>query len=183
MKKRNEKHEAIRQSVHVDCPVEDAFRLFTGEIGQWWPLTEYSEAGAEAEACRIEPWVGGRVFERARSGEERGWGEVTTWDPPGRVEFTWNPGGPKDDRQTVTVEFEVEADGTKVTLTHRGWELAGVSVCVAGTTLPMARMTGDGVSQAVGLWGGGHGLTMGRIVIYPASRLAAFAARLHTVAA
>jgi hypothetical protein len=49
------------------------------------------------------------------------------------VEFTWNPGGPKDERQTVSVEFQAEAEGTKVTLTHRGWQLAGVAVCVADT--------------------------------------------------
>ena len=131
MKKEDEKHEAIRQSVHVDCPVEDAFRLFTGSFGQWWPLAPYSEAGPEAETCEIEPWAGGRVFERTRSGEEREWGEVTAWNPPGGLEFTWNPGGPRDDRQTVSVEFEVEADGTRVTLTHRGWHLAGVAECLA----------------------------------------------------
>jgi hypothetical protein len=122
-KKQNESHEPIQQSIHVDCPVEDAFRFFTEGFGKWWPL-------GNAQTCEIEPWVGGRVMERSPSGE-REWGAVTAWNPPGGVEFTWNPGGPRDERQTVSVEFEEEAEGTRVTLTHRGWQLAGVAVCVS----------------------------------------------------
>jgi hypothetical protein len=33
---------AIRKSVQVACSVEDAFRLFTEEIGTWWPLATKS---------------------------------------------------------------------------------------------------------------------------------------------
>ncbi|HUJ51589.1 MAG TPA: SRPBCC domain-containing protein [Bryobacteraceae bacterium] len=123
-----EKHTPIRQSVHVDCPLEDAFRLFTEKFGEWWPLTSYSSSGDDAESCAIEPWEGGRVLERTRSGEEREWGTVIDWDPPRRVEFTWHGGR----EQTVEVEFSVVADGTRVTLTHRGWHLAGVENCFAG---------------------------------------------------
>ena len=110
------KPEPIRQSVRVDCPIDDAFRLFTEEFAEWWPLADDGE---------IEPWVGGRVFERTRSGEERDWGSVTAWDPPGHLQLTWYPGTDRDDRQTVDVEFFVEADGTRVMLTHSGWETTG----------------------------------------------------------
>jgi uncharacterized protein YndB with AHSA1/START domain len=139
MKQRNERHEAIQRSVHVDCPVEDAFRLFTEGFGEWWPMATYSENGGQAEGCEIEPWVGGRVFERARSGQEREWGSVIAWNPPRQVKFTWNPGGPPDERQTVDIEFRVEADGTRVTLTHHGWELAGVAVSAARIAAPVGR--------------------------------------------
>jgi len=88
--------------------------------------------GQETEACVIEPWIGGRVFERTRSGEEHDWGSVTRWDPPGLLRFTWDPGGSGDRNQTVDVEFKVEADGTRVTLTHTGWENSGVAVCTLG---------------------------------------------------
>jgi uncharacterized protein YndB with AHSA1/START domain len=124
MPQAKEKHPPIRQSVHVDCPIEDAFRLFVDGFTDWWPLASYSMSGEEAAACRLEPWVGGRVFEQSRSGEEREWGCVTAWDRPRRVEFTWNPG-------TVEIEFSVEADGTRVTLIHRGWDTAGVATCAA----------------------------------------------------
>lgn len=115
----------IQQSVHVDCPIEEAFRLFTEELAEWWP-----EKGVDH--CEIEPWVGGRVFERSQSGEEREWGTVVDWDAPQRVEFTWYPEQSRDDDQTVAVEFRVEGEGTRVTLTHRGWDRAGVAVCFAG---------------------------------------------------
>jgi len=138
--KRSENAEPIRQSVHVDCPVEDAFRLFTEGFGKWWPLATNSGSGGSAQTCEIEPWVGGRVLERSRSGDEREWGTVTAWNPPDNLEFTWNPGGPKDQRQTVSVEFQKEASGAKVTLTHRGWQFAGVAVCVSGTTASTIRV-------------------------------------------
>jgi uncharacterized protein YndB with AHSA1/START domain len=132
MPKAKGRPEPIRQSVRVDCPIEDAFRLFTEGFSEWWPLASYSIAGDAAEHCAIEPWVGGRVFERTRSGEEREWGSVIAWDPPEHLEFTWHPGGSGDRSQTVDVEFLVEADGTRVTLIHTGWDAAGVPACALG---------------------------------------------------
>jgi uncharacterized protein YndB with AHSA1/START domain len=123
------KHEPIRQSVRVDCPIEDAFRLFTEEFAEWWPLALHSITGDDALSCEIEPWVGGRVFERTRSGEEREWGSVIEWDPPEHLKLTWHPSGAQDRVQTVDVEFHIEADGTRVTLIHTGWDAPGVPTC------------------------------------------------------
>jgi uncharacterized protein YndB with AHSA1/START domain len=118
------KPEPVQQSVRVDCPIEDAFRLFTEELTEWWPLALHSVSGEDAETCEIEPWIGGKVFERTRSGDQRQWGTVTIWDPPNRLAFTW-----RDEGQTVDIEFRVDADGTKVTLTHHGWDVSGVQAC------------------------------------------------------
>jgi uncharacterized protein YndB with AHSA1/START domain len=71
------------------------------------------------------------LFERTRSGEELEWGTVTVWDPPKLLEFTWNPAAARDDAQSVSIEFSVEADGTRVTLIHQGWERTGVETCFA----------------------------------------------------
>ena len=98
----NQTREPIQQSVHVDCPVEDAYRLFTEGFGAWWP-------GDDTEPRAVE----------TRS--------IDVWDPPRRIEFTWG----REDRQTVRVSFQVEADGTRVTLTHYGWEQAGVAACAS----------------------------------------------------
>ena len=129
MENEKETHAPIRQSVHVDCPVEDAFRLFTEGFGEWWPGTSGAAAHDDSAPCAIEPWAGGRIFGRIPAGDEREWGSVTVWDPPRRLEFTWNPDAPHERRQTVNVEFQVEADGTRVTLTHSGWHHTGVAVC------------------------------------------------------
>ncbi|MBV8731336.1 MAG: SRPBCC domain-containing protein [Acidobacteriia bacterium] len=131
MEKQNANREPVRQSVHVDCPREDAFRLFTEALSEWWPRELGPRGGGDYDEVVIEPWEGGRVFERTRSGKEQDWGSVTVWEPPRRLEFTWHPDAPRDDRQTVTVDFRTEADGTRVTLTHHGWHLAGVATCLA----------------------------------------------------
>jgi hypothetical protein len=128
---RKRQEEPIRQSVRVDCLIEDAFRIFTEAFGEWWPLALYSVTGNEAKTCVMEPWRGGRVFERARSSEERDWGFVMAWDPPRHLKFTWAPGDACDQDQTVDVQFEEDADGTRVTLIHSGWETAGVAVCAS----------------------------------------------------
>jgi len=106
MGKANQTHEPIRQSVHVECPVEDAFRLFTERVSEWWP-------GDEPEGSAVEQ------------------GTITTWDPPRHIAFTWNPGASGDEDQSVTVDFRVEADGTRVMLTHHGWQRARMANCAA----------------------------------------------------
>lgn len=131
MTRTEKKREPVRQSVHVDCPIEDAFRLFTEKFAEWWPIESHSISGKGAESCEIEPWVGGKVLERTRSGKELDWGDVKTWDPPRRVEFTWHPGTDRREDQTVSVEFQVETDGTRVTLIHTGWDAARAIHCFA----------------------------------------------------
>ena len=121
MQKHDENIEPIRLKIVVDCPVEDAFELFTEHLGEWWPLASHSME-SDAATCAIEPRRGGRVYERSHKGKEHEWGAVTEWDPPRRVAFTWHPDGTQDNDQLVEVTFSVVADGTQVVLTHSGWE-------------------------------------------------------------
>jgi len=125
--------EPIVHTVWVDCPIAEAFRLFTEGFAEWWPLEAHSKNQEDAEWCAMEPWLGGRVFERARDGEEEEWGSIVAWEPPSRLEFTWCPGRPEDRGETVRVEFQVEADGTRVTLLHRGWKRTGETSCAHRT--------------------------------------------------
>src|SRR5277367_5813014 len=128
---KEKKLEPIRQSVHVDCPLEDAFRLFTERFDDWWP-------DGEAGAREIEPWKAGKIIERATSGEKREWGTVKAWEPPHRVAFTWDPNADPGRAGTVEVEFTVEAGGTRVTVTHSHWHLTQAAlVCFAGAAREM----------------------------------------------
>ncbi len=53
---------------------------------------------------------------------------VKVWDPPRRVAFIWN----SHPHETVDVVFAPEGDGTRVTLTHYGWQNEGVEfACMA----------------------------------------------------
>ncbi len=133
MAERSNLNEPIVHSVWIDCPTDDAFHLFAERFAEWWPLEAHSINRDDAEHCAIEPWVGGRIFERTADGDEEEWGSITRWDPPGRLEFTWHPGRREDRGETVEVEFQVEADGTRVTLTHRGWDRSREMQCAMRT--------------------------------------------------
>jgi uncharacterized protein YndB with AHSA1/START domain len=113
---------AIRKSVTVGVPVETAFRVFTEQVGAWWPLATKSVGQDDSIGLVIEPQVGGRVYEQVRSGEEHEWGEVFTWEPPHLLAFTWHPGRGPETRQEVEVRFTASGDGTRLDLEQRGWE-------------------------------------------------------------
>jgi uncharacterized protein YndB with AHSA1/START domain len=113
---------AIRKSVTVGVPIETAFRVFTEEIGSWWPLAAKSVGLEEAVDLTIEPRLGGRVYEQHRNGAEYDWGEILAWDPPCRLVFTWHPGRATETGQEVEVTFAAAGNGTRVELEHRGWE-------------------------------------------------------------
>jgi hypothetical protein len=114
----------IIKQVEVACTPARAFALFTAEIHAWWPLASHSMFEGEAECVSIEPRVGGRVFERARDGREYDWGTVLAWSAPEFVRFTWRVGKAANSQQEVEVRFEPCAKGTRVVLTHSGFELA-----------------------------------------------------------
>lgn len=115
----------IRESIHVELQPEDAFRLFTEGIGEWWPLDEgYSFGGDRAKEIFLEPFEGGRFYERFVDGDELQVGSVIACTPPDRIVFTWR--GPDWRAETeVDVHFVVTGAGTTVDIEHRGWERLG----------------------------------------------------------
>jgi uncharacterized protein YndB with AHSA1/START domain len=117
--------QTIRKSVMVDAPQEKAFRVFTEKLGAWWPVATHSVRRERAETAVLEGRVGGRLYERALDGEEILWGEVTVWDPPHRLSYTWHPGRGPETGQEVEIRFLAEGDRTRVELEHRGWERLG----------------------------------------------------------
>jgi uncharacterized protein YndB with AHSA1/START domain len=114
----------VRKSVVVDAPVEHAFRVFTERFGEWWPVKTHSVHEELAETAGLEPRLGGAVFELWRDGRES-WGEVTAWEPPHRLVFTWHPGMPAEETTEVEVRFSTHEGSTVVELEHRGWEARG----------------------------------------------------------
>ena len=120
--------EPIRKSVVVERPVEEAFEVFTGRIGAWWPAAHYSISLERVRNVVIEPRVGGRIYEERDDGETFTWGEVGIWDAPKRIVFSWHPGRDPETSQTVEVRFEAEGGGTRVALEHRDWARYGEGV-------------------------------------------------------
>jgi uncharacterized protein YndB with AHSA1/START domain len=115
-----------RVSVLVATAPDDAFRVFTEEIDRWWRRgPKYRAAGAGRGIIRIEPGLGGRLFESYEHGAEPRVfeaGRVTGWEPPSRLVFEWRAlsFAPAESTE-VEVTFAPCARGTLVTVTHRGW--------------------------------------------------------------
>ena len=74
----------VRRSVTVAASPEQAFKVFTADIGRWWPSSHKIGATAFKSAI-IEPRAGGRWFEVGEDGGECQWGNVLAWEPPSRL--------------------------------------------------------------------------------------------------
>lgn len=139
---------AIRKSVTVNCPAEDAFRVFTEEIGSWWPFEKvHSVAGADVDTVIVEGREGGRFYELTKGGVEHLWGTVLVWDPPQRFVSTWHPGRGQETAQRLELTFTPDGNGTRVDLVHTGWERLG-----------------EGMADAMASYGSGWGAVLGRYV-------------------
>jgi hypothetical protein len=120
----------ITRTVTVKGSVERAFKVFTEQMGTWWPLETHSIAvdqGLEqrAETLRLDPHEGGRLEEVLEDGSTRGWGGVEVLEPPTRVVLWWKPNDLPTPPTEVEVRFTALGDGTRVDLEHRGWESLG----------------------------------------------------------
>jgi uncharacterized protein YndB with AHSA1/START domain len=117
----------VRHEVLVNAPVERAFRVFTDGFGRWWPKA-HTIASFPVERAIIEPWAGGRCFDRGADGRECDWGRVLVWEPPSRLVLAWQVDGnwsyePEvDNASRVTISFAPAGGQTRVTLVHDEFE-------------------------------------------------------------
>ncbi len=115
-----------RVSVLVEVSPDEAFRIFTQEIDQWWRRgLAYRAGGRTTSVLHLEGRVGGKLFETIDSGGSTRvvqTGHVIVWEPPARLVFEWRATNfAPDERTEVEVCFEASRSGTLVTVTHRGW--------------------------------------------------------------
>ena len=117
--------EPIRLDFEVSCDPEHAFEVWTMRIGQWWP-NDHTVSAEPGLKVILEARVGGRIFERRNNGIEHDWGEVTVWEPPTRLGYTWHLNRDRKDATEVEIRFtELGAGATRVEIEHRGWERLG----------------------------------------------------------
>jgi uncharacterized protein YndB with AHSA1/START domain len=101
-----------------------AWRVFTEQIGRWWPLAHYKIGKANAVDAVLEPRAGGRWYERGEDGSTCNWGSVLAWEPPARLLLSWdiNADWQYDPVLKTEVEIRFIAQGaqiTRVELEHR----------------------------------------------------------------
>jgi uncharacterized protein YndB with AHSA1/START domain len=126
---------ATRCSILVDASIDRAFRVFTEDIGSWWPA-DHHILQAELAEMVFEPRVGGHVYDRGVDGSVCRWARVLAYEPPHRVVFSWDIDARWQIETDVARTSEVEvrftaetAERTLVELEHRnidrhrdGWE-------------------------------------------------------------
>ena len=157
--------EAVRKSVTVDCSVEDAFRVFTTEIGTWWPTERHSIHGSELREVLFEAREGGEVYEISTNDEKGHWATVLAWEPPNRLVLAWNTGRTDPVATELEIRFLADGERTRVELEHRnlerhgeGWE--GMREGVAGADLAVGIPGRLRHPDRAG--GPGHGVERGR---------------------
>lgn len=121
----------VTKSIVVEAPRVQAFEFFIRQEA-WWPARTHHLAEPPGETVILEPFVGGRWFERWHDGRECDWGMVLVWEPPRRIVVTWQigPGWLYEPDQTKASEIEVRflAESqlrTRIEFEHRHLERYG----------------------------------------------------------
>ena len=109
----------VRTDVLVGADQRNAFEVFTGDIGRWWPVAQLSVYGAGATVTMAND----EIVEGSPDGHSALWGTITRWDPPSAVAFTWHPGQTPDQASHVEATFTATGTRTLVVLTHTGWDV------------------------------------------------------------
>lgn len=101
----------VTQSVDVDAPRERVWQLLTdpAELQRWWP-----------DAAQLEPRIGGRIVLNFGPGAVSG--EVTRWEPPRALGFTWEASNMPGVQLHVTFTVDdLGAGRSRVHVLHSGF--------------------------------------------------------------
>ena len=118
----------VRCSVEVSQDPARAFDLFASRIVEWWRNKTIGKK--PPIAIVIEPFVGGRWYERDQDGVECDWGKVLAWEPPAKLLLGWQLDSRFRFDPNLVTEVELSFrplpnGGTEVTLEHRQLERLG----------------------------------------------------------
>jgi uncharacterized protein YndB with AHSA1/START domain len=117
--------EPIVISVDLAATPARAYEAFTAQFAEWWPVATHSLSRHATTRCRLDASVGGALEESAPDGTRHVWGVVQALEPGRRIRFSWHPGREPDSAQWIEVVFATVGTGSRVTLTHGGWESLG----------------------------------------------------------
>lgn len=121
---------SIHKTLFVPWLPQEAFHMFTNQIGEWWPLATHSLAdknkGEQATSAIIEPHAGGKVYEVLADGHtHKSWGEVLKYVPGQLLTLKWRVNCSGNQATEWEVIFSPAGQQTKIDLLHRGWESFG----------------------------------------------------------
>jgi uncharacterized protein YndB with AHSA1/START domain len=115
---------SIRKVITVEASQAIAWRVFTTGMSSWWPLAQYKIGRANAVAAVVEPFAGGRWYEKGEDGSTCDWGKVLAWEPSSRLLLTWDINADWQHDPELGTELEIRFiiegdDRTRVELEHR----------------------------------------------------------------
>ncbi len=115
---------SVRKALSVKAPPDVAWRVFTEQLGAWWPLDNYKIGKTTAVDAVIEPRAGGRWYEHGDDGSTCDWGRVLAWEPPKRLVLSWDISADWQPDPNLKTEIEIKfipegKDATRIGLEHR----------------------------------------------------------------
>lgn len=120
----------VAKTVRVHAPLAVAFEVFAGQA--WWPVRTHHLAEPHGREVVLEPYPGGRWYERAADGTQTDWGTVLAWQPPYRLLLTWQVSPEwtyeQDPARGSEIEVTFTPEGphvTRVDFTYRHLERYG----------------------------------------------------------
>ena len=115
---------SVKKSINIQAAQDIVWRVFTEKMRTWWPLAYYKIGTANAIDAVIEPFLGGRWYERGDDGSTCDWGTVLVWEPYSRLVLSWDISADFQYDPNLKTELELRfipegRNGTRVELEHR----------------------------------------------------------------
>ena len=123
----------LHKTTEVPLSPQDAFDLFATGLDSWWPKDSHAPLGPNARLI-VEPGKNGTITEVGADGTRNVWGEIIAWVPGEYLAFTWHPDGDESEATVVAVSFHTTPSGTRLELTHGGFEVLGPVADAVSTT-------------------------------------------------
>lgn len=125
----------IRKTITLPLPPATAFRLFTDDMFLWWPVETHSLSAATGErprAVEVDPDTG-LISETRADGTKASWAKITRWEPGVRLSLDWHVGRDPQEATQVDIRFHQDGDGTRIELTHSGFDRLADGRITAGS--------------------------------------------------
>jgi uncharacterized protein YndB with AHSA1/START domain len=90
---------SVTTSIEVAASVERAFTVFTDGIESWWN-PDHHIIEAPLAGMVLEPFAGGRIYDKGTDGSECTWSRVLAFERPHRLVFTWD----------ISLHWQIETD-------------------------------------------------------------------------
>lgn len=104
----------IEMEIAIAAPIERVWQCIVAETSDWWPAGHF--ANPDSKVFKLEPWVGGRMFEDSGDGNGVLWYTVLSIDAPNSIEFVGHVsikwGGPS----TSILSLNLKRSGEDTTL-------------------------------------------------------------------